>query len=180
MFIKRKTRAGKVYMYPLLLSCKTLVTYEKKFLSDNCVCCEAVFVGGLPCPYLKIENCVHLWVRFSIQNVILGVSSRKNSKMFPCVAFFFLCFWWNVYRSATFPQNLPYHEQFLVARLHWRIILFANGFLLNIWQCSEYVCLSNLYSDLLLCTTYFITHIQKSGIFRTLFIQVYAEIIKHI
>ena len=148
-------------------SYRTTVSVVKQFSSN-----------GLPCPYLKIENCVHLWVRFSIQNVILEVSSRKNSKIFP--AFFFLCFWWNVYQSAMFPQNLAYHEKFLVARLHSGIILFAKGFILNIWQCSEYMCLSNLYSDLLLRTAYFITHIQKSGIFRTLFIQVYAGIIKHI
>ena len=127
MFIKRKTRAGKAYIYPLLLSCKTSVTYEKKFLSDYCVCCEAIFVRWLPYPYLKIENCVHLWVRFSIQNVILEVSSRKNSKIFPCGAFFFLCFWWNVYQSAMFPQNLPYHEKFLVTRLHLGIFFLQKA-----------------------------------------------------
>ena len=31
---------------------------------------------------------VHLWVKFSIQNGVLGVSWRKNSKMFPCGASF--------------------------------------------------------------------------------------------
>ena len=33
-------------------------------------------------------ECVHLWVKFSIQNVALRVSRRKNSKMFPCGVFF--------------------------------------------------------------------------------------------
>ena len=33
-------------------------------------------------------DCVHLWVKFSIQNVVLRVSSGKNSKIFPCGATF--------------------------------------------------------------------------------------------
>ena len=36
----------------------------------------------------KDLDCVHLWVKFSIQNILLGVSRRKNSKMFPCEALF--------------------------------------------------------------------------------------------
>ena len=55
--------------------------------------------GGLPCPILKIEkrcpdfvkkcpDYVHTSVKFSIQNVILKVSRRKNSRIFPCGVFF--------------------------------------------------------------------------------------------
>ena len=55
--------------------------------------------GGLPCPFLKIKksalilekkcpDCVHPQVKFAIQNVVLRVSKRKNSKIFSCVAFF--------------------------------------------------------------------------------------------
>ena len=33
-------------------------------------------------------DCVHLWVKFSIQNVVLQVYRRKNSKMFLCRASF--------------------------------------------------------------------------------------------
>ena len=36
----------------------------------------------------KCPDCVHLWVKFSIQNVILRMFRRKNSQIFPCVAFF--------------------------------------------------------------------------------------------
>ena len=54
--------------------------------------------GGLSCPFLKIEKCglilkkkgpdsVYLWVKFSIQNLVLRVSRRKNSKCFPCWVF---------------------------------------------------------------------------------------------
>ena len=36
----------------------------------------------------KSRGCVHLWVKFCIQNIVLGVSRRKNSKIFPCGAFY--------------------------------------------------------------------------------------------
>ena len=55
--------------------------------------------GRLPLPFLKIEkncpdfgtkgpDCAHHWVKFSIQNVVLRVSRRKISKMFPYRASF--------------------------------------------------------------------------------------------
>ena len=56
--------------------------------------------GGRPPPALswkvkkvlwfwkKGPDCVHLWVKFSIQNVVLTVSRRKKSQTFPCEAFF--------------------------------------------------------------------------------------------
>ena len=36
----------------------------------------------------KDPDCVHLWVKFSIQNVVLRVSGRKNSKIFSWGDFF--------------------------------------------------------------------------------------------
>ena len=44
--------------------------------------------GG--CPYLeeKGPNCVYPWIQSSIQHVILRVSRRKSSKIFPSEAFF--------------------------------------------------------------------------------------------
>ena len=55
--------------------------------------------GALPCLFWKSKkeypdfgkkgsDCVHLWVKFSIQSAALRVSRRKNSKMFPCKASF--------------------------------------------------------------------------------------------
>ena len=38
----------------------------------------------------KGPDCVHLWVKFSIQNVVLKVSRRKKSQIFPCGSFFLL------------------------------------------------------------------------------------------
>ena len=36
----------------------------------------------------KGPNCVHPWVKSSIQNVVLRVCRRKSSKIFPCGTFF--------------------------------------------------------------------------------------------
>ena len=36
----------------------------------------------------KGANSVHLWVKYSIQNVNVRVSKRKNSKIFPAASFF--------------------------------------------------------------------------------------------
>ena len=85
----------------------------------------------------KDAGCVHLWVKFSNQNVIL-----TNFKIFP-YRVFFLCFCRNVYRSALVPQNLPCPEKFLVAYLHSDIVLFAKCSILNVWQCSAYISLNN-------------------------------------
>ena len=52
-------------------------------------------IPSLPCLFLKIEkknpdfgrkdpDCVHLQVKFAIQNVVLRVSRRKSSKYFLC------------------------------------------------------------------------------------------------
>ena len=38
----------------------------------------------------KGPDCLHPWLKFSIQNVVLRLSRRKNSKMFPREAFFLL------------------------------------------------------------------------------------------
>ena len=103
--------------------------------------------GGLPFSFLKIEkgllvwgkkgpDCVHLWVKFSIQDVVLVVCRRENSKMFPCGAFFLVLL--TKYLSKC-PSSIktPCPEKLLVARLPSSIILFAKGSILNVWQCSE-------------------------------------------
>ena len=83
--------------------------------------------GGLPCPFVKFEkraltlakkgpNSVHLWITYSIQNVVLRVSRRKNFKIF-LRGFFFLCFIQIFCRSALIPQNLPCPKKFLVVLL---------------------------------------------------------------
>ena len=47
MFIKTETRAGKAYAKQMLLNFKASVAYINflNFITDNCVHCEAVFVG---------------------------------------------------------------------------------------------------------------------------------------
>ena len=72
-------------------------------------------------------DCVHLWVKFSIQNVVLRVSRRKK---FPAGPLFF-CFWGNVYWNALVPQTPSFTcpEKFQVAHLHSCIIHFAKRLL---------------------------------------------------
>ena len=63
-------------------------------------------------PKLKIVSCfgrkntdyVYQWVKFSIQNAVLRVSRRKNSKMFPCGTSFSFFLRRNNCRSALVPQ----------------------------------------------------------------------------
>ena len=57
-------------------------------------------VVGFPFPFLKIGKSVliltiglNFWVKFFIQNVVLIVPRRKNSKMFPVEPFFLVFFW---------------------------------------------------------------------------------------
>ena len=69
----------------------------------------------------KSPDSVDLFVKFFVQNVVLRIYRRKNSKMFPCKTF--LRFWQNVYQSALVPQNFPCPEKFLVAHLYSSIIL---------------------------------------------------------
>ena len=47
----------------------------------------ALFENRKKCP-----DCVHHWVKFSTQNVVLIVSRRKNVKMFSCGDSFIFCF----------------------------------------------------------------------------------------
>ena len=50
----------------------------------------AFFENRKKCPDLgkKGPDCIDLWVKFSIQNVVLRISRTKNSKMLPCGTFF--------------------------------------------------------------------------------------------
>ena len=79
---------------------------------------------------MKGPDCVHLWVKFSIQNMALRVFRRKIPIFFPAVSLFLVLL-----------TNVP--ERFLAAHLHSGIILFAKRSILNIWQCSEYTCFDN-------------------------------------
>ena len=100
------------------------------------------------CPWKKSPDCVHLWVKFCIRNVVLTVSWRKNSKIFLSRVFL-SCFWRNVCRSVLVPWNLLCLEKFLVARLHEEIILksmsqtkkkcdslvLSRSYLWMVWRC---------------------------------------------
>ena len=67
----------------------------------------------------KSLDCFNLWIRFSIQNLVLRVSRKKNPKCFPggsLFLVFFICFlvffvfltcFGNVYQSALVSQTIP-------------------------------------------------------------------------
>ena len=78
---------------------------------------------GFPCPFLRIEkkcpdfrkkgpDCVHLYVKFTIQNVVLRVSKRKKLQIFSLRDLFFWNFLRNVYQSALISRNLPCPKNF--------------------------------------------------------------------
>ena len=80
--------------------------------------------GGLPCPFFKIEKvpwfkkspwfCLS-WVKFSIQGVVLRVSRRKNSQIFPCLAF---CFFWFFFKNKN--TKVPwFHKSSPVLKNFW-------------------------------------------------------------
>ena len=61
--------------------------------------------------FVKIDlDCVHLWVEFSFQNVVLRVSRRKNSKMILCGVSFSRVFdkMFSEVLSFTNPPLLPW------------------------------------------------------------------------
>ena len=84
--------------------------------------------GGLCCPFLKIKkkcpdfaqegpDCVHPQVKFTIQNVVLRVSRRKNSEIFPAGSFFLEFLAERLWKCRN-SRNLSCPEKFLVARLN--------------------------------------------------------------
>ena len=140
------------------------------------------------CPDFRKNGscCVYLWVKFSIQNVVLRVSRRKN-KVFQ-LGFFFLRFWRNIYQSVLGPRKFPSTEKIVVDRLHSGIILFPKRSILNVCQYSEYVCLDNC-SVICTVTLFYVLyqihpkfwHLQNfiySGICRH--IQAYSALWRHI
>ena len=76
--------------------------------------------GRLPLIFLKIEkmcpdfwkkgpDCVHLWIKFSIQNVVLRASRRKSTKLFPVGSLFLLFSKKSLFKCPIFtPYPLPH------------------------------------------------------------------------
>ena len=112
----------------------------------------------------KGPDCIHLRVK-----LVLRVSRRKNFKVFSLRDLFFLCFWRNFYLSALVLQPLlPF--------------FFAKRSILNIWQCSEYVCLDNcpVIFRVTLCYVLHQTHSEFGHIYYSVLFQVCAVIFNHI
>ena len=99
--------------------------------------------------------------------------------MFPYGAFFFLCFWWNVYWSALVAQNLSCPEKCLVAHLHLGFLLFAKRSILNVWQYSKFALSLNNFSVICEVTLCYLLHLRYSG-FSHIQNSIYSGICRHI
>ena len=141
--------------------------------------------GGPSLLFLKIGKNSQIFERkalcpsfkFPIQNVVLRVSRRKNSKCFPAGPHF-LVFLTKSLSKDPGSTNLPPYVLFLVAQLHSGIIVFfTKRSILNVWQCSEYFCLNNC-SVIWAVTLCYVLHqpshmmslsiIKTGGVFKTL------------
>ena len=148
----------------------------------------ALFENRKKCPDFgkKDPDYVHPWVKLSIQAVPLRVSSRKNFKMFACWGFFSCVFDEMFIEGPEFHKPPLCPEKFLVAHLYSGNSLLVKRSILNVWHCSEYVCLVNcsLISTMALSYVLHQTHSEfwhiripfaYSGIFAVIFshIQLY-------
>ena len=122
----------------------------------------------------KSPDNVQLWVKFSIQNVVLRISTKKTPKCFPAGPLFLVFL-------TKFLSNCLILTNFCLCTRTQVLFFLAKHSILNVWQSSEYVCLDN-------CSVivqrsyaiYCIRHIKNSGIFNTLLFQVYARIFNRI
>ena len=94
----------------------------------------------VPWFWKKAPDCVHLWVKFFVQNVILRVFRRRNSKNFSCRVFYsglMKCLW----KCPNFTEP----------PLPWKISRRASAF---IFWTYPYL----LYMNVIL---YFIFHVTR-------------------
>ena len=93
--------------------------------------------GDLSCPFLKIgksgvilgnkSDFFHLWVKFSIENVVLWVSRRKNSKMFPCGTFSVVFLMKSVSKCPYFHKSSPPLKNFWLRACTQAIFSLPNA-----------------------------------------------------
>ena len=157
---------------------------------ENFIFCAFFF---LPCPFFKIEESalifekkypdrVHLWVKSSIQNVVLRVSRRKSAKCSPAGPFFLVLFTKCLSKCPSSTKHLlPGKISGWVPTLrHYSFCKTLHLKCLTVfWICLSLQLLSNLYSDLMLCTasdTFRILVYLELCIFR--YMQAYSSIFR--
>ena len=123
----------------------------------------AVSENWKKCPGFRKKgpDCAHLWVKFSIQSVVLRVSRKKISKMLPCGVSFSCVFDECLSKCSSSTNHLLQSfalKHFWLCICPQTLLFLQKRSILNVWQCCEYVfvwqLLSNFYSaDLILCTT---------------------------
>ena len=104
--------------------------------------------------------------------------------MFPCWAFFFLCFWQNVYQSALSPQNLPCSEKFVFVCLrHYSFCKRLHLKCLTVFWI--YFCLDNCSVICAMTLCYILHRLHQMHSELCLFsyicghIQAYAALLRH-
>ena len=68
--------------------------------------------------YLQKEGPYCYWVKFSIENIVLRVSRRKNLEMFPCGTSFSCVSGGMFIEAPQFTNSVPCPEKFMIVRLH--------------------------------------------------------------
>ena len=91
----------------------------------------------VPWFWKKGSNCVHPWVKSSIQNVVLRVSRGKSSKTFPCRTFF-LVFLTKSLSKCFNSTKSPLPQKILVARQYCMSIFKLTNFLYILCYKKEY------------------------------------------
>ena len=111
----------------------------------------------VPWFWKKSADCVHLWVKFPIQNVSLKVSRRKRYKMFLC---------WAIFSCDFLTKCLPKCPSSTKSPRPWKIPgctptlrHYSLWKTLHLWQCSECICLNcSVICTVTLCYVLHQTH----------------------
>ena len=94
---------------------------------------EGSWKRGFPCLFFKIKkgavilekkgpHFLHLWVKFSIQGVILRVFSRKNSQFFLWEVFSLVYFNKTFIKVPWFHEPSLTHKNFLLCTRAWYVL----------------------------------------------------------
>ena len=136
----------------------------------------------------KSPDCVLFWIEFFIQNVVLGVSRRKNFKMFPC-GVSFSCAFVEIFIKVPYYNNPPPPSS-LLAFLSWKISGCARALMhysfcnpplkrLAVFWIRLFLDNCSVICTVNLCYVLHQTH-SEFWIFSTQVSQVYSGIFHHI
>ena len=104
----------------------------------------------------------HLWVKFSIQNAVLRLSSREKSKILPCRVYFSSVFVPYFHKISPAPKHLWLRAWMSVFNTYLTSLFYSyfsttanlSHTILLLHLCIKYVCPTkpNIWHPLPLCT----------------------------